>query len=307
MDKNIFRRLPVLLLVLAMALGGAETFSGEIRALAFNYAGITGAAGVKGYLPVKYKQVITINAVDDNNADNTGATDATAAIQKSLTVASYNASDTVQVKVVLPAGVYSINKTLYVYSNTHLVMNGATLRKDYVRSGCMIRNAQPDRVGGFNDARNIIIEGGCIDGNGNSEMADFSNAKFGHMTNLLVKNVAFKGNLNAHHLELGGIRNVTVEGCDFSDYRGTKLKEAIQFDMMNSENLFGGFEPFDDTSCTNVIIRNNSFHEVMRGIGSHSATLGSYFTNFLIEDNTFTNIEDCTILTQSYKNFCSSG
>ena len=286
-----------------MVLGGAAMHSADsFTASAYDYDTIIGAKGVKGFKKVKYSKVITVNAVYDFGADSTGTRDSAKAIQKALNYARDNSSSSVQVKVILPEGTYSISKTLYVYSNTHLSMYGATIRKDYVHTGCMIRNAQPQRVGKYNDASNIIIEGGCIDGNPNDEMADFSNAKFGHMTNLLVKKVAFKGNLNAHHLELGGIRNVTVEGCDFSDYHGTRLKEAIQFDMMNGENLFGGFEPFDDTSCTNVIIRKNTFHNVMRGIGSHSSTLGSYYTDFLIENNKFTDIEDCAILMQSYKN-----
>ncbi|WP_295157284.1 glycosyl hydrolase family 28-related protein [uncultured Ruminococcus sp.] len=302
MYKKIFRHTIALMTSAAMAFAGIGGVSGIFRAAAYNYDTITGAKGVTGYKTTRYSKVLTVNAVKDFGADNTGRSDATTALQKAFNYARDNAGIGVQVKVVIPKGTYSVNRTLYVYSDTHVSMSGAVLRKDYTQAGPMLRNAQPNRVGGFDDAKNIIIEGGCLDGNGNDSMADFSNAKFGHMTNLLVKNVKFTGDLNAHHLELGGIRNVTVENCDFSDYRGFRLKEAIQFDMMNSENLFGGFAPFDDTTCTNVIIRKNNFHEVMRGIGSHSSTLGSYFTDFLIEDNTFTNITDCTILMQSYKN-----
>ena len=302
MHSKLFRRIFSVLITVVMTFGGIGAFSTAVSVSAYNYNDITGGEKTTGYKAVKYKSTITVNAVDDFDADSTGKSDASRALQKALNYARDNAGNGVQVKVVIPKGVYSVNKTLYVYSDTHLYMKGAVLRKDYTKAGPMLRNAQPDHLGGFDDAKNIIIESGCLDGNGNDDMADFSNAKFGHMKNLLVKNVKFTGNLNAHHLELGGIRDVTVEGCNFADYRGFRLKEAIQFDMMNSEDLFGGFEPYDDTSCTNVIIRKNNFHEVMRGIGSHSATLGSYFSDFLIEDNTFKNITDCTILLQSYKN-----
>ena len=307
----MFRKIIIsaLALITAVAVsGGGHSLSAAIRADAYSYDSITGAQNVTGFRAVKYKKVITVNAVSDFGADNTGRSSATAAIQKALKYAADNSSDTVQVKIILPKGVYSMNKTLIIGSNTHFYMEkGAVLRKDYTKPGCMLQNIATTGRGGFGAAKNIIIEGGCFDGNVSDDMWNFTNVRFAHMSDLLVKNVTFKGNLNAHHLEFGGVKNVTVEGCDFSDYRGEYLKEAIQFDMMNNSTLFPSFEPYDDTTCTNVIIRKNNFHDVMRGIGSHSATMGSYFTDFLIENNTFSNIPDCTILMQSYKNTTISG
>lgn len=306
MMKIFVNKALVLLTAAAILLSGAAA-GVSVRAYAYNYDKITGAKNVTGFRSVKYKKVITINAVDKFGADKTGRKNTSSQLQKALDHARDNASDTVQVKVVIPAGNYLVNKTLFVYSNTYISMKGAVLKKAASTGGCLLRNAQPRKLGGYRDARNIIIEGGCFDGNVGANYQNFCNVRFGHMNNLMLKNVSFKSNLNAHHLELGGVKDVTITGCDFSDYRGTYIKEAIQFDIMNNANVFSGFEPFDDATCENVVVRGNTFRNVMRGIGSHSATLGKYYKDFIIENNTFNNITDCAILMQSYKNITVSG
>ena len=269
-----------------------------LTANAYDYSVISGShasgANISGY-----DSAIAVS-VTDLGADPTGKKDSSGAIQKALDYAKDKGSDSVQVKVIVPAGTYSIHKCLYVSSNTWLYLDNATLRKDF-SGGCLIMNNTAG-YGGFDGAKNIIIEGGCLDGNtGGGNVKAFSTIRMGHLHDLWVKDVDFKDNYNCHMLELGGIKNVTIEGCSFHEYYGQKYKEAIQFDILNNVNLFYGYEPFDDTPCDNVIIRNNSFYDVMRGLGSHSATVGKYYTNFYIADNTFNNIYDTAIIMQNYR------
>ena len=269
-----------------------------LTASAYDYSVISGShatgANISGY-----DSAIAVS-VTDLGADPTGKKDSSGAIQKALDYAKDKGSDSVQVKVIVPEGTYSIRKCLYVSSNTWLYLANATLRKDF-SGGCLIMN-NTDGCGGFDGAENIVIEGGCLDGNtGYGSVKAFSSIRMGHLHDLWVKNVDFKDNYNCHMLELGGIKNVTIEGCSFHEYYGQKYKEAIQFDVLNNANLFDGYAPFDDTPCDNVIIRNNSFYDLMRGLGSHSATLGKYYTNFYIADNTFNNIYDTAIIMQNYR------
>ncbi|WP_295126405.1 right-handed parallel beta-helix repeat-containing protein [Ruminococcus sp.] len=270
-----------------------------LSAHAYDYNSITGGyatgAGISGY-----DSAIAID-VTDFKADSSGSKDSAPAIQKALDYAADHSSDSVQVKVIVPAGTYNINSTLWIHSNTWLFMEGATLRKNF-SGGCMIMNYRDDLGKGYNGSHNIIIEGGCLDGNTNGgNTKAFSAVRMGHLHDLWVKDVDFKDNYNCHMLELGGIKNVTIEGCSFHEYYGPKYKEAIQFDILNNSNLFSGYAPFDDTACDNVIIRNNNFYDLMRGIGSHSATIGVYYTNFLITGNTFNNIYDSAIIMENYR------
>ena len=103
-------------------------------------------------------------------------------------------------------------------------------------------------------------------------------------------NVEIKNNYNGHHVEIGGVKGITIEDCDFHGYTGTFQKEAIQLDTISNSDVFPAYEPFDDTPCDNAVIKNNKFHDLIRGLGSHSACLGVYYTNTLISGNSFYNM-----------------
>ena len=156
-----------------------------MTAHAYDYGSISGAnatgASISGY-----ESAIAISVLDFG-ADDTGKKDAAPAIQKALDYAGEHSSDSVQVKVIVPEGTYSIGSCLWVHSNTWFYMQGATLRKDF-SGGCMIMNYRDDLGGGFNGSRNIIIEGGTLDGNtyGGSVKA-FSTIRMGHLHDLWVK------------------------------------------------------------------------------------------------------------------------
>lgn len=269
------------------------------RCFAFDYAKITGSTATGAQI-TGYDTAIQVD-VTDFGADPTGSKDSYKAIQSALYYAVDNASDTVQLKVVIPEGTYIINRPLKIYSNTWLYMKGATIVRNF-NVGFMFRNALQNPSGGYDGERNIIIEGGCFDGNTNSASTPFSNVRLGHIKNLWINGVEFRDNYNGHLLEIGGAQNVTIENCTFHEYYGEKEKEAIQLDTMNNKEVFVHFEPFDDTSCDNVVIRNNKFYDLMRGFGSHSATVGVYYTNILISGNTFENITSTAMIMQNYKN-----
>lgn len=269
------------------------------RCFAFDYADITGSTAT-GASITGYKKALLVD-VTDFGADSSGEKDSYKAIQDALFYAVDNASDTIQLKVVVPPGEYRISKPLKIYSNTWLYMEGATIIRNF-STGFMFRNALQNPAGGYDGERNIIIEGGCFDGNTNSSSTPFSNVRLGHIRNLWIKGVEFRNNADGHLLEIGGAQNVTIEDCTFHGYIGYKEKEAIQLDTMNNSASFVHFEPFDDTACDNVVIRNNYFYDLMRGIGSHSATIGVYYTNVLIAGNTFENITSCAMIMQNYKN-----
>lgn len=46
-----------------------------------------------------------------------------------------------------------------------------------------------------------------------------------------------------------------------------------------------GCEVYDDARCQNVLIKNNTFTELYRAIGTHSAVVGKYMSNITISDN----------------------
>lgn len=266
-----------------------------------------GSAATGASLP-SYSSKTEINVVSGNHADPTGSRDSTSAIQEALDKAKTKATGSNRVVVKIPAGEYKITQSLKIYSNTQLVLdNDATIIKcfDY---GCMIYN-DGDGTGGYGASSNILIQGGTWDGNTDnySGMDTFSNIRIAHANNIALRNIKVLNNKNGHHMEIGGVQALTIEGCRFSGYTGSIMKEAIQLDVMNSSELFVGHPPFDDTACDNVVIRNCTFSDIPRAIGSHSAVPGVYYTNISILDNNFSGITNICMVLYNYKHCTISG
>lgn len=289
-----------LLVTAAASIAAASCFA--LDASAANGSGAYGAS-----IP-SYGSSFEIDVVKDCKADPSGGSDSYSAIQKALSQASKKSSGTKCGIVKVPSGTYNISQSLHIGSNTQLILDDDATIVRCFDSGCMIYN-DASGAGGYDGASNILIQGGRWDGNTDNygSAYTFSNLRLAHANNVVLRNMKVLNNKNGHHMEIGGVSGLTIEGCYFSGYTGALLKEAIQLDVMNCDELFTGFPPFDDTACNNVIIRNNTFADIPRGIGSHSAVPGVYYTNITIENNTFTGISNICMVLYNYKHCTISG
>ncbi len=261
-----------------------------------------GGSGAWGASVTDADSANKINVVKKYKADPKGVKDSRHAIQAALNYAAEKGTPSNRVMVYLPKGTYKISATLRIYSNTDLVLADEAKVLKCFNSGCMIRN-NSNGAGGYSGAENISIRGGTWDGNTSEygSVYSFSNIRIGHAKNVLIRNTSIINNKNGHHIEAGGVSGFTIENCYFGGYTGGLLKEAIQLDVMNCYEVFAGYAPFDDTPCENVIIRNNTFNDLMRGIGSHSAVVGKYYTDVTISGNSFTNVTDLCVMLYNYR------
>ena len=299
-EKNVFRRIAALVTTLLLVITVIpEGFSTAITSVA--EAADTAVTGA--YFDTDGMKIVTYNVVNDFGADNTGNAMAEKQIQQALDAAQENSGHGIFTKVVIPKGTYLISSALVVYSDTWIYCEEGVEIKRCISYGPMLR-CDNNGVGGYDGVKNVIVEGGLWNGNTDQwpNTADFSNIRFAHCRNILLKDMHVKNNENGHHMEIGGAADVTIEGCTFTGYTGYRKKEAIQLDCMNNSRVFAGYAPFDDTSCENVVIKNNLFSGICRGLGSHSATLGIYYTDILIEGNVFENLDDVAMIMYNYKN-----
>ena len=285
-EKNVFRRIAALLTTLLLVITAIpEGFSTAITSVA--EAADTAVTGA--YFDTDGMEIVTYNVVNDFGADNTGNAMTGKQIQQALDAAQENSGQGIFTKVVIPKGTYLISSALVVYSDTWIYCEEGVEIKRCISYGPMLR-CDNNGVGGYDGVKNVIVEGGLWNGNTDQwpNTADFSNIRFAHCRNILLKDMHVKNNENGHHMEIGGAADVTIEG--------------IQLDCMNNSRVFAGYAPFDDTSCENVVIKNNLFSGICRGLGSHSATLGIYYTDILIEGNVFENLDDVAMIMYNYKN-----
>ena len=204
-------------------------------------------------------------------------------------------------KIVIPRGTYKISSTLKVYSNTHLYMKGATLK----RAGTvetMLRLGSPNAShSGYSGFKNITFEGGTWDGNNRFGCA----MRLGHAQNIKLLGVTIRKIKNSHHAEIAACKNVTFDKCRFTDFAGDRKSsenhEALQIDIMQKHH-FSSYGKFDETPCSNVTVKNCTFSKLQRGMGTHSAIIGSCHNKIRIINNTFSDITGYAIIGMNYKN-----
>ncbi len=241
------------------------------------------------YTVTEYEDEVTIDIKDGCTADD---------IIKALAWQRGDRHLTVNV----PAGLYETYNTLYVYSNTTL--NSADGAKYVLMPGNMKTllgsyNWKQTDEGGYTHIQNVMISGGEFDGNRQGGEI----VRFIHGSNISVKHAVIHdvGN-KGHLLTLAGVDGANISGCEFYGYHGTMAKEALHLDVVHDGTIAPGTSKFDDAAPKNITVSGCKFHDLIRGVGSHSAIDGVFMSNIKIMNNTFTNITYEAIKTYNYKN-----
>lgn len=240
-------------------------------------------------------------------------TDITTALNESLLAATEYASSDQIYTVKVPAGFYKISSTLHIYSNTTLDMYDVTISAVDDTEYNMLFLGDINYVGspqckGYNGFENVTVLGGTFLAN---SMKNASPVFLCHATNVTFKDFTISGGQTDHLFETAAINNFTVDNCTFknmsdSKYTDSTTREALQIDIVVSDNIFP-HAYHDGTMMKNVTIKNCTFKNVSRGIGSHSQLLNAYHENIKIINNTFTDVEKECVVGLSYYNCEISG
>lgn len=274
-----------------------RTASGVLKTdgnLIANYATFAGQLNVRTY-----------------GAKGDGVTGDSAAINTALASATVKGG-----QVIVPAGIYLIDSVLRIYRNTRLtLLPGAEFRIAY--AGTMLLNGDAaQNLGGYTGHGNITIEGGVWNMRGTT--AGFTgNAmciSIGHATDILIQNVTIKDVSGFHGIELNSTKRGRVINCTFLGYvdnttdHSRGFSEAVQLDLAKSVGVFGGFGPYDNTPCEDILIEGCYFGASgtagtiawPRGIGSHSATVGIWHRRIRIIGNSFEGVGQYGVSAYNY-------
>ena len=236
--------------------------------------------------------------------------DISAAFNKAADTVRYNDGET-HLTIVIPAGSYQSGANLRLYSHTTVQMDGATIvhtdsASTMLRLGRRTADWEEANDGaghpGYSGFCDIAIEGGTWNGGGKQQAI----MRFGHSSDITLRGVTFCNVKNAHMVELGGCKDVLIEGCTFSSFRGnwdaTTNYEALQMEIVSTQGShFGGYNPDnDETPCEKITVTGCTFKNLQRGVGTHSGIAGSFFSNISITDNTFVNITGFAVIATNY-------
>lgn len=210
--------------------------------------------------------------------------------------------------LVLKKGTYSITNTLYVPSNTRIVLNdGVVIEKGshtstarLVPSLSLFQTIGPSRsknsavVGGYDGEQNITFQGR---GNATIDLCYLKGGigiVFGHNRAVTVQGITFKRMYAGHFIELDATDGAQISGNSFVQAKSylASTKEAINLDAPDPTT--GGFNnkwsKMDCTPNANVVIDNNTFSNLERAVGTHKYSYGKSHTNIVVSNNTIDTI-----------------
>lgn len=267
-------------------------------AVMFSFS-LTGTAAFAA--EIKYSDIV-IGDGELSKDDKNAASDNAKVIQAALDEAENKASDKNRYRIYFPKGEYHINTTLNIFSNTELYLDEkTTLVQDAPKGQNIVKAGDfSQKHILYNGFRNIKIDGGKWDMQFNGSCA----MRFGHCTNLSIRNVNITNIMDAHHIEAAAVDTLSITDSTFTSSlrKGSNSCEAIQLDILHDSKHFPGFEEFDDTPNKNVTISGCTFSNLHSGIGTRSAVVSKYFDNVVIENNKFENIQEKAISCFNYKN-----
>lgn len=219
-----------------------------------------------------------------------------------------NKNGNYNLKVIVPAGEYILNKEIRMFSNTTLQADqNAKFIKNHQR-GPMISNDLIGDQGGYNTTKNITIIGGIWD---SSRVATLNKGteslRFIHATGVTIEQATITNVPNGSHMiTFAGVKNGTIKNCTLYGYGGTMLKEAIQLDIVHDNIVVPSMQEtyltYDDLPCNNILITGCNIYDYSRAIGSHTSVEGVFHQNITIENNTLHDLLDTAIKAYNYKN-----
>lgn len=202
--------------------------------------------------------------------------------------------------LILKSGVYLINKTLRVKSNTRIIGYNATFKRNANINALMINDSDGTK-GGYSANSNIKIVGLTFDGSKGSFSDQCTLLAFGHCENIEVTDCRFKDLADWNMLALNAVKDAKISGCYFSNYGSESIgTEMVQIDTAKSSSVFVWFGLYDNTTCENITIKNCNFKDGVKAIATQSYNASAAQTNISIIDNVFTNMNAEAISTLNW-------
>lgn len=217
-------------------------------------------------------------------------------------------------------GTYIITNSLYVPSNVTITLKDGVIIKKGDETGTdkmkfavpLFILASPSKskiegvYGGYDGDSNInfIGEGkAIIDLN---FVEDALGIVLGHNKSVSISGITFQNMYSGHFIELDASMNVTIQNNVFKDHKPSSsgIKEGINIDTPDATTR-GFNHVWTNHDCTpnkDIFIKNNTFDNLERAIGTHKYSGGKYHENVNIIDNIIKNTSSDAIRIINWSN-----
>lgn len=259
----------------------------------------------------------TIYSVEEFGADGTDMEDDSTAFINALAVAVASED---MVTVTVPEGTYYLERSVPIYSNTHLIVDENATIINNNPDGIMLfsRHLNEDGTycagdetcthGGYSQIENVTIEGGTWDANDTAGEGVNLIFQLRHGKNITIRNLICK-NATDHYINVSGVDTALIENVTFADqalYQGEDPEfwgdyevgdatryttiEAVHIDYLDAVGEARAY-PLDGTASQNITVTGCTFDNVFAGVGTHHySENGRNASNIVVENNIFSNI-----------------
>lgn len=220
----------------------------------------------------------------------------------------------------LKKGTYTISNTLYVPSNVTIILNdGVTIKKGkktgtkkFSASRSIFqfcgysKSSKKGVYKKYNGESNISLIGkgnAVIDLNYD---LDTIGIMMGHNSNVSISGITFQNMYSGHFIELDASKDVTISECTFKKHKDSSKnnKEAVNLDTPDRETdgFHADWSSYDKTANKNVTIKDCTFIDLERAIGTHKYSQGKLHTNIQLLNNNIKNCDLDAIRIMNWKN-----
>jgi len=170
-------------------------------------------------------------------------------------------------------GTYNITKTLYLYSDTKIILDSAILVRKNSRQ-IFTNYLNPDINYNYNATKNVTISGnGILRGDGNNKIC--STISIMHCDNFKIEGITFENTYKSHGVDICGCSNMILNNIKFKD-RINNPKALYKEELNLDYSYYGGFpyypkgsKCFNNNHCKNITFEGLIFNNINVCIGNH--------------------------------------
>ncbi|MCR5829168.1 MAG: right-handed parallel beta-helix repeat-containing protein [Lachnospiraceae bacterium] len=227
--------------------------------------------------------------------------------------------------LILKKGTYTLTNTVFVPSNVTIIFKNKVKIKKSMETGtdrlppsyslfqlCAPSQSEKSSVyEKYNGVHDVAFIGKGKVTFDQASKQDVISVMMCHNSNITVKGITFKNMYAGHYLEVDAAKNVLIENCTFSGHKDSpnNNKEAINLDTpdLATGGFHANWSSYDKTPDKLVTIKDCTFKDLERAIGTHKYSQDKLHTDITIEDCDIKNCDKDAIRVMNWKDFTITG
>lgn len=217
--------------------------------------------------------------------------------------------------LILPPGIYNVEKRLIIPPNTTIYGYGATIRRYNNAGGWFTNLVTGESPIKYEGNGNLKFYGVTFDGNHNINKA-MNGIVLAHAENVTLQDCTILDVHTTHALDLNGCKDILIDHCSFKGQKDPENnnKEAIQVSLA-AEIGIGDIKgsSYDSTPSKNVVVQNcyfgpsRNYPSYATVVGDHFSVYDEWVSNVVVKNNFIEGTTNFALRVYKFKNTLIEG